>query len=60
MAVSHKDWNQLNLRGATVIGSQLDSGRSLDFPFYTGIFIIIPFAFVVWKLQTKITKSFAW
>ena len=52
MAVSCKDWNLPNLRGATMIGSKIDSDCSLDFPFYTGIYIIIPLtAFVVRKLQ---------
>ena len=27
------DWNQSSLRGATMIGSKIDSDRSLDFPF---------------------------
>ena len=32
MALSRKDWNLPNLRGATMIGSKIDSDRSLDFP----------------------------
>ena len=45
--MSCKDWNLPSVRGGTMIGSKIDSGRSLEFPFYTGIFIIMPFAFVV-------------
>ena len=33
MALSRKDWNLPNLRGATMIGSKIDIDRSLDFPF---------------------------
>ena len=54
------DWNQSSLRDATMIGSQIKSDRSLDFLFLSGIEINILFAFVLRKLQTKITKSFAW
>ena len=33
MALSRKKWNLLKVRGATMIGSKIDSDRSLDFPF---------------------------